>query len=133
MLKCSVAFVAIAVDQWDAMVQFYGFVTGHSPQPHIPNVYAEFRIGDIRVGLFQPKSSHQQEFAAGRTAKVSICLEVDNLEQSQQVIDQAYSALNLPVSQAQPWLGAVAIASHGRECYAYDPDGNRLILHEAIR
>ncbi|MBD0267928.1 MAG: VOC family protein, partial [Cyanobacteria bacterium Co-bin8] len=30
-----------------------------------------------------------------------------------------------------PPPGPVMIASHGREIYAYDPDGNRLILHQS--
>ncbi|MGL4621884.1 MAG: VOC family protein, partial [Chroococcidiopsis sp.] len=30
-----------------------------------------------------------------------------------------------------PPLGQIVTASHGREIYAYDPDGNRIILHQA--
>ncbi|EDX77907.1 hypothetical protein MC7420_7645 [Coleofasciculus chthonoplastes PCC 7420] len=29
-----------------------------------------------------------------------------------------------------PPPGEIIVASHGREIYAYDPNGNRLILHQ---
>ncbi|NEQ96477.1 MAG: VOC family protein [Cyanothece sp. SIO2G6] len=133
MLECKMAFVAIAVEQWDAMVQFYSHLLGQSPQSHRPNMYAEFSMGNIRIGLFQPKPAHQEEFANRRTAKMSLCLEVDNLEHSQHMIDAAYCALSPSIATVPTPYGEVAIASHGRECYAYDPDGNRLILHEAMK
>ncbi|MEB3230058.1 MAG: hypothetical protein VKJ64_03545, partial [Leptolyngbyaceae bacterium] len=129
---CKTAFVAIAVDQWEPMVQFYSCITGQSPHPYRPGGYAEFRLGSLRLGLFRANPSHQDEFIHGRAANISICLEVNHLEQSRQVIEQAYSVLTLPMAHGQLRLGTVAIASHGRECYAYDPDGNRLILHEAL-
>jgi hypothetical protein len=50
-----------------------------------------------------------------------MCLEVNNLEDViAHLTDLGY-----------PPPGEIAIASHGREIYAYDPDGNRLILHQS--
>lgn len=150
-LVCRDAFVAIASIQWAQMVHFYRHLTNHPPNPHISHSYAEFSIGGLRIGLFHPKASHQPEFSYPKGAGISLCLEVKDLEQSRIVLDHIYATLPFasepssmsfpidsspmersePVSPQRPY-GPIAIASHGRECYAYDPDGNRLILHESI-
>ncbi len=51
---------------------------------------------------------------------MSLCLEVSNLE----------DAIAHLKTLGYPPPGNISIASHGREIYAYDPDGNRLILHQ---
>ena len=128
-------FIAIAVQQWEPMVQFYHHVLGKAPTPDIPGSYAEFKAGSLKVGLFLPKEDHQLEFAHPSQSAMSLCLEVENLERSRHIIDTAYDALHQmgykPLGNHRRY-GEIAIASHGRECYAYDPDGNRLILHEGI-
>lgn len=53
--------------------------------------------------------------------KISLCLEVSNLE----------DAIAHLTALGYPPPGDISIASHGREIYAYDLDGNRLILHQA--
>ena len=52
---------------------------------------------------------------------MSLCLEVEQLE----------TAIEHLRCLGFPPLGEIVVASHGREIYAYDPAGNRLILHEA--
>jgi hypothetical protein len=52
---------------------------------------------------------------------MSLCLEVSDLEDAIAHI----TALGFPPP------GEILTASHGREIYAYDPDGNRLILHQS--
>ncbi|NJO93776.1 MAG: hypothetical protein HC820_04390, partial [Hydrococcus sp. RM1_1_31] len=48
-------------------------------------------------------------------------LEVENLETAiAHLTEMGYSP-----------PGEIAIASHGREIYVYDPAGNRIILHES--
>ena len=47
---------------------------------------------------------------------------VDNLERS----------INELAQLGYPPQGQITTASHGREIYAYDPDGNRLILHQSV-
>ena len=134
MNKYKELFVAIAVQQWEPMVQFYRDILQQSPQPCIPNSYAEFIAGGLKLGLFLPKVSHQSEFSQPTQSAISLCLEVEDLEQSCGTIDAAYDALEAigyVEATGHCRYGAIAIASHGRECYAYDPDGNRLILHEA--
>lgn len=128
-------FVAIAVHQWEPMVAFYRTVLDQSPHTLIPHSYAEFRAGGLKIGLFLPKDDHQSEFAQPTQSAISLCVEVDHLNHALERIDQAYAALEKTEYQAPGnhcRYGEMAIASHGRECYAYDPDGNRLILHEAI-
>ncbi|MFM6271339.1 MAG: hypothetical protein ACKPFA_33295, partial [Dolichospermum sp.] len=58
---------------------------------------------------------------AANSAHASLCLEVNNLE----------SAISYLTSLGYPPLGIIYTASHGKEIYAYDPDGNRLILHQS--
>ena len=132
---CRDAFVALAVRQWEGMVLFYERLLNQSPNPHRPNVYAEFHLAGLRLGLFHPQASHRAEFSQPERSSISLCLEVNNLEQSRQAVDAAYAALTqqLPTWEGgqTPHYGMIAIASHGRECYAYDPEGNRLILHES--
>jgi hypothetical protein len=59
-------------------------------------------------------------------------LEVEQLEGAIAAIEQAY--LETPLTAFDHLLpGEIIAASHGREVYAYDPAGNRLILHEALK
>jgi hypothetical protein len=53
---------------------------------------------------------------------MSLCLEVASLEDSIDKLTQL----------GYPPLAQITTASHGREIYAYDPDGNRLILHQSV-
>lgn len=115
------AFVTIASVNFDVVVDFYTQFLGSAPAPYLPNVYAEFPISGIRLGIFCPKSTNRDEFGQPSCSGMSLCLEVANLEDS---IDRL-AQLGYPPS------GKITTASHGREIYAYDPDGNRLILHQA--
>jgi predicted enzyme related to lactoylglutathione lyase len=115
------AFVTIASIHFDRVVEFYTQFLESAPDRYIPNVYAEFPIAGLRLGIFCPKSSNQAEFGHPSQSGMSLCLEVDNLEDSIAKLARLGYA---PTSQ-------ITIASHGREIYAYDPDGNRLILHQA--
>lgn len=133
---CKALFVTIATQQWEPMVQFYSHILGQEPQPHSPHSYAEFKIGGLKLGLFFPKESHQSEFSLPAQSAISLCMEVENLDHSRKIINVAYNRFKTGLTgyiepNAHHRYGEIAIASHGRECYAYDPDGNRLILHEA--
>jgi predicted enzyme related to lactoylglutathione lyase len=117
------ALVTIASVNFDRIVDFYTKFLVSTPQPYIPQVYAEFVVVDLRLGIFAPKSSHRSEFGQSSNSGLSLCLEVDHLEQT---IDRL-SQLGYPPP------GQIITAAHGREIYAYDPDGNRLILHQSPR
>ncbi|WP_310427701.1 VOC family protein [Chamaesiphon sp. VAR_48_metabat_135_sub] len=114
------ALVTIASVDFDRLVEFYTQLLGAAPDRYIPNVYAEFPIAGLRLGIFRPKSINQDEFGYHSQSGMSLCLEVDSLERS---IDKL-------AKLGYPPPGQITIASHGREIYAYDPDGNRLILHQ---
>lgn len=119
-MKYSKAFITIATIDLPSLVRFYSRLLQQQPSPYIPNSYAEFTLIDLRLGIFVPKSTHQEEFSASRRGCFSICLEIENLEETiayLQTIDY-------------PYIPEISIASHGRETYIYDPDGNRLILHQ---
>jgi predicted enzyme related to lactoylglutathione lyase len=116
------ALVTIASSNFDTAVEFYTQFLEISPQPYRANVYAEFGLPGLRLGIFCPKASNREEFSKSRQSGMSICLEVDSLE----------SAIDSLVRLGYPPLGEITTASHGREIYAYDPDGNRLILHQSL-
>ncbi|MEB3290537.1 MAG: VOC family protein [Leptolyngbya sp.] len=120
-LTGSSAYVVLASQSFEALVAFYGAFLGQDPYPHQPQRYAEFTWGGLRLGIFQPQADHAAEFQAHRGGAMSLCLEVVDL-------DQAIAHLN---HLGHPPPGPLLTASHGREIYAYDPEGNRLILHQS--
>ncbi|MBW4557657.1 MAG: VOC family protein [Trichormus sp. ATA11-4-KO1] len=117
------ALVTIASINLEDLVDFYAQLLGQKPINFIPNIYAEFQLTGVRLGIFQPKKTHASEFTTSAKSKISLCLEVSNLE-------AAIAHLNI---LGYPPPGDISIASHGKEIYAYDPDGNRLILHQALK
>ncbi|MFN6466041.1 MAG: VOC family protein [Nostoc sp. DedVER02] len=115
------AFVTIASINCENLVNFYTKLLEQKPIILVPNVYAEFNLVGMRLGIFKPKNTNESEFEAVSKSKISLCLEVSNLE----------DAIAHLTALGYPPPGKIAIASHGREIYAYDPDGNLLILHQA--
>jgi len=119
-LHTSDVFVTLVDPDGETLMHFYSLLFG-APSVHIPKVYTEFRLPGLRLGLFKPQKNHTAEFS-GQSGGMSLCVEVVDLEEA---IAQ-FSALGC----SPP--GDITIASHGREIYAYDPLGNRLILHEQL-
>lgn len=115
------AFVTLAAADAETLVQFYSKLLEREPDPYIPNVYAEFQLSGLRLGIFKPKPKHWQEFENSARSGMSLCLEVENLEE----------AIAHLTSIGYPPPGDILTASHGREIYAYDPAGNRLIVHQS--
>jgi predicted enzyme related to lactoylglutathione lyase len=120
--QCRDAFVTLAATEPETLVQFYAQLLNQEPKPYIPNVYAEFQLSGLRLGIFKPKENHQREFANSTQSGMSLCLEVNDL-------DDAIACFTR-LGYAPP--GDITTASHGREIYAYDPQGNRLILHQSF-
>ncbi|MEO0457717.1 MAG: VOC family protein [Cyanobacteria bacterium P01_A01_bin.114] len=119
-IRLNHVFVTLASERFDHLVAYYQALLGQSPEPLLPNRYAEFQLPGLRLGIFKPKATHCEEFA-GAGGGMSLCLEVESLE----------GAIATLTDLGYPPPGEVTQASHGREIYAYDPDGNRLILHQA--
>ncbi|MEA5595029.1 VOC family protein [Rivularia sp. UHCC 0363] len=115
------AFIAIATVNFEKLVDFYIKFLGQNPTNYIPNVYAEFQISALKLSIFHPKSSHAAEFNDSFRSYMSLCLEVNNLE----------SVMYHLETLGHPPFGHVINASHGKEIYAYDIDGNRIILHQS--
>lgn len=115
------AFVTLATAETEILVQFYSQLLNQEPKPYIPNGYAEFQLGGLRLGIFKPKLSHLQEFENCTSSGMSLCLEVNDLE----------GAIAHLTQMGYPPSGSITLASHGQEIYAYDPVGNRLILHQS--
>ena len=116
------AFVTLAATDIETLTQFYSQLLEQDPKPHTPKIYAEFQLSGLRLGLFNPKESHRFEFSNSTQSGMSLCLEVNNLEE----------AIAHLAAIGYPPPGETTTASHGREIYAYDPAGNRLILHQSI-
>jgi predicted enzyme related to lactoylglutathione lyase len=115
------ALVTLAAVNFEQLLQFYSQLLQQQPQIFIPKVYAEFNLKGLRLGIFSPKESHQQEFSNSIGSGMSLCLEVEDLEQTIAHLTRI----------GCPPPGDILSASHGWEIYAYDPAFNRLILHQS--
>lgn len=119
-LDCKAGFITLASSQFDRLVHFYQGLLGIDPHSYRPDRYAEFKLPGLKLALFRPQADHQAEFAAAASGPMSLCLEVADLE----------AAIARLSDLGYPPPGPVITASHGREVYAYDPVGSRLILHQ---
>ncbi len=115
------AFVTIATVELEKLVSFYTQFFGKKPVTVIANIYAEFQLPGVKLGIFQLKKTNESEFIISVKSKMSLCLEVSNLE----------DAIAHLTAIGYPPPGEITTADHGREIYAYDPDGNRIILHQS--
>lgn len=134
-LNCTGAILTLASRQHDLLVTFYEQLFQQKPLIYRPNVYAEFKLPDLRLGIFQSekrltmggkatfndKSHGVVDEASPVIRSVSLCLEVRTLE----------LAIEHLGSLGYPPPGEIRVASHGREIDAYDPEGNWLILYQA--
>ena len=119
--QCTDVFVTLAAVDLETIVRFYTNIFCQEPVTYIPNVYAEFQMRSLRLGIFRPKETHRSEFENSGKSGLSLCLEVSDLE----------GAIAHLTALGYPPPGEILTASHGREIYAYDPAGNRLILHQS--
>ncbi len=117
---CQTAFVTLATGNVNELAKFYEALLRVAPVILVTDRYAEFAISGLKLALFQPQVDHQSEFDQPTRAAMSLCLEVADLDAA--IAHLTHLGYALP--------GTITQASHGREVYAYDPDGNRLILHQ---
>lgn len=121
-LGCTSAFVALASAKFEPVVSFYSALLGQVAQPYQRDRYAEFQLPGLRLAIFKPRLDQSDPFEAPTSGPMSLCLEVVDLD----------CAIAHLTHQGYPPPGDILTASHGREIYAYDPDGNRLILHQTV-
>jgi predicted enzyme related to lactoylglutathione lyase len=114
------AFITIAAVDLKTVVNFYQQLFDRQPDVYLDNIYAEFHLNDLCLGIFKPKD--RPEFANSAGSGMSICLEVENLETA--IAHLTEIGCSIP--------DKITTASHGKEIYIYDPVGNRLILHESF-
>ena len=119
--QCVSGFVTLSAFDLEKMTQFYRQLFQQEPEEVVPYSYVEFHLGNLRLGIFRPHEDHKEEFSTVGKNPMSICLEVDDLDAA---IDRLKS-----LGYAPP--GAIIEAAHGREIYAYDPEQNRLIIHQS--
>ena len=113
-------FVTLSSLQLAPLVSFYSALLATSPTLHTAT-YAEFQLSGLRLAIFTPKADHVAEFAAATSGAMSLGLEVGDL----------VGAIARLKNIGYPPSGQVMTTSHGQEIYAYDPDGNRLIVHQS--
>ncbi|MCU0552219.1 MAG: glyoxalase [Leptolyngbya sp. Prado105] len=119
-MRIQKAWVTIAAVQFDRSVQFYQQLFQQAPQLFTPEKYAEFEAFGIRLGIYCPTSEESPEKAPITLfPAVSLCLQIEKLEDAIALLDQV-----------DAFVSEIRTPSHGREAYAYDPDGNRIILYE---
>lgn len=94
------------------MLVFYRDLLGE-PQRLVPEKWASFSCGGTRLVLWA--ASPRPQTAGGA---LQLCLEVADL-------DAALASLS-----ARAICSAIQVASHGREFFLNDPDGNELIVYQ---
>ena len=119
-MKVSTAFVTLASENLETLVEFYRRLLQQDPQSYVPERYAEFVLLGLKLALFKPSQDSVAEFT-GTASSMSVCLEVDDLA----------GEIAILTTMGYPPPGKIIYASHGQEIYAYDPAGNRLILHQS--
>lgn len=112
-------FLALSTENIQTLTDFYSQLLQREPDVFRPTVYAEFQLEKLRIAIFKPKLERKQEFENFGSG-MSLCLEVED-------INLAISNL---IDMGFPPPGEIIEASHGKEIYAYDPEGNRLIIHQ---
>ena len=119
-LNCTSALITLASERFEDLVAFYSALLEQGAEPYQRNRYAEFQLPGPRLAIFKPRPDQADRFNAPTSGAMSLCLEVVDLT----------AAIARLTDLGYPPPGPVLTASHGREVYACDPDGNRLILHQ---
>lgn len=121
-LRYTAALLTLSTTHFSTLTQFYSQLLNLQPVILRPNAYAEFHLPGLKLAIFHPKATPHTPYPTPHTPTgMSLCLEVENLD----------AAIAHLTQLGYPPQGDIITASHGREIYAHDPDGNWLILHQA--
>lgn len=113
-------WLTLAAPDFGSLVTFYRRILGQDPQVFQDDRYAQFDLPHLSLGIFKPHPNHQDQFSHSQGSPLSLCLQVDNLPET-------IAFLKTLGAHVDP---DVYPSSHGQEVYAYDPQGNRLILYQ---
>jgi predicted enzyme related to lactoylglutathione lyase len=122
-VPCTEVFAAIGANDYSATVDFYRRLFGREPDERSRDIYVAFHLPGLHLGIFEPRASNRPEFLnpADGHSSLNLVLRVPHVEQARTEL----AALN-PVRPPGP----IQPTNYGREFYAYDPEGNRLIVVE---
>jgi predicted enzyme related to lactoylglutathione lyase len=95
--------------------QFYQDLLQVTPLVVLGEKYVEFELLGARLALYHQRS--EQNLQVHPEGSISLCLQVTSLEAMLKSFE--------PQS-----ISEVRVAFHGREVDIWDPDGNRIVLHE---
>jgi predicted enzyme related to lactoylglutathione lyase len=112
------AFVTLAAPQWERSIAFYSQLLNQEPHGLQADRYGAFDLGSWKLAIYRPKREELEP--PGTYPALSLCFQVPDLDETLTHL----AKLNLDPP------GPIQAASHGREVYLYDPDGNRIILYE---
>ena len=122
-LDYSIAWVTLAAQDFERSQDFYRQLLEKAPDrtlgPVDRPIYAEFHLKGLRLGIYRPQPGNSDPTSSPISSPISICFQVKNLEESIAHL----ASIGFPV-------GEILTPRHGREVYAADPDGNRLILYQ---
>ncbi len=113
------ALAAIGAEDFARAVAFYAGLLGREPDERIRDAYAAFHLPGLRLAIFRPRAGGADDFRnpPGRRAGLNLVLEVADVPRAAVEVERLGGSSTAPFE-----------TPHGREAYAYDPDGNRLIL-----
>jgi predicted enzyme related to lactoylglutathione lyase len=116
------AWAAIGAEEFAATVDFYSALFGREPDSRIRDIYVEFRLPQLRLGIFRPRQGHEAEFrnSPEKSSGLNLVLRVKDLD----------LALSQWTHLGAPPPDKITPITGGREAYAYDPCGNRILLVE---
>ncbi len=131
-MRIFAALVSLATPDLPRLQHFYQALLGIPAQVQLPTdgepVYVEFRLPGLRLGLYRAPHgaeghrSHHPDFVA-QAGAVSLCLQVQDLAGSLLEAQGVLQDYRIPVSPMRQDF-------HGQEVDLYDPDGNRIVLHQ---
>jgi len=123
-LQFTEAFAAIGASQFTATVGFYRTLFARDPDEFIGGSYVAFRMPGLHLGIFEPRQDNRPEFinSADLRGGLSLVLRVPDLDLAHKQLETL-----TPARPPRP----IQSTKHGREFFAYDPEGNRLIVVES--
>lgn len=114
MIQPTGVIASLRTARFAKLLNFYEQILG-KPETLVPQKWARFQLPGCALVLW-----HQTEMTA-IDGSMQLCLIVENLDQTCHYLSPSHS------------VSAITEASHGREAFLQDPDGNTLILYQPLK